>query len=296
MTLFITVLALIFPSTWASPQNGYGRGGQPAWAARNLDTIQKIYNLTLYPNQLPILSGGGKAVPPGLFDERTRGRVSPVGNFTDFEDTIEYFFGLAPVPQGSPKSTVFTRAEIVAFQSSCPEVASSTVYLHTSIYNPNSTENGNGNEFTALKEIAFWRFNAQGAVLYYDAFIPALSSWTQVGAGREVSDPAFRAASIIQLCDLIENRCVGNNTQYQSAEECVKDLSQKPYGEYSETWGDNVVCRSIHAILTSIRPEIHCKHVGPTGGGKCVDASYNDKYLDDEALFLQPRGTAFVCD
>lgn len=136
-----------------------------------------------------------------------------------------------------------------------------------------------------------------------------------------MSNAAFRAASIQQLCGLIEDKCVGNNTQYQNAEDCVEFLSQRPYGEYSEAWGDNVVCRSIHSILTQIRPEvcniltsmagrcgedrltdgiailqIHCKHVGPTGGGKCVDASYNDKYLDDEALFLSPPGTTFVCD
>lgn len=168
----LTVLALILSSTTASPQNGNGRGGQPGWAARNLDTIQKIYNLTLYPNQLPILSGGGKAVPPGLFDiEKVRGRVSPVGNFTDFEDTIEvrvfplkslvleltpwdkqYFFGLAPVPDpNNPRSIALTRAEIVAFQSSCPEVAASTVYLHTSFYNPNSTDHLK--KLTSLKQV-----------------------------------------------------------------------------------------------------------------------------------------------
>lgn len=31
--------------------------------------------------------------------------------------------------------------------------------------------------------------------------------------------------------------------------------------------------------------QIHCSHVGPTGGGKCIDVDYNDVYFDDEALF-----------
>jgi hypothetical protein len=64
-----------------------------------------IYNLTIYPDQLPILEQGAAAgVPPGLFNENATGRVDPVGKFTGFEDSIEYFFALAPVPQGNSAS------------------------------------------------------------------------------------------------------------------------------------------------------------------------------------------------
>ena len=79
--LFFALVA----SLACSAQTGYG---EPDWSSRNLATITKIYNLTLYPNQLPILSGGGKAVPPGLFNDQASGRISPVGNFTTFEDTV----------------------------------------------------------------------------------------------------------------------------------------------------------------------------------------------------------------
>lgn len=39
--------------------------------------------------------------------------------------------------------------------------------------------------------------------------------------------------------------------------------------------------------------QIHCPHVGPTGGGKCVPISYNDVYFDDVELFGEPEGQAF---
>jgi hypothetical protein len=39
----------------------------------------------------------------------------------------------------------------------------------------------------------------------------------------------------------------------------------------------------------------HCPHVGPTGGGKCVDVLYNDVYFDDQALFGSPPGDTFIC-
>src|SRR5947209_18932286 len=69
-----------------------------SFAERNLNTIRKIYNLTVYPNQLPIIAQGGSAVPSGLFSPSASGRVTPIGNFTSFEDSIEYSFALAPVP------------------------------------------------------------------------------------------------------------------------------------------------------------------------------------------------------
>jgi hypothetical protein len=117
---------------------------------RNLKTIQTIYNLTIYPNNLPIIQHGGSAVPSGLFDINATGRVTPVGNFTGFNDSIEYFFSIAPQPV-APLFGVFSDAQIVEFSSDCPEVASSVVYLHTSSFNPNSTSNGQ--QLAPLKQV-----------------------------------------------------------------------------------------------------------------------------------------------
>jgi hypothetical protein len=86
-------------------------------------------------------------------------------------------------------------------------------------------------------------------------------------------------------------------------------------------WGDNIVCRAVHILLTFIRPEVrftaikflldriiyplvrqlilphqvHCPHVGPTGGMKCVDADYTESYFDDPPLFGAPEGKTFKC-
>jgi hypothetical protein len=66
-------------------------------------------------------------------------------------------------------------------------------------------------------------------------------------------------------------------------------------------WGDNVVCREIHLILTHVRPEIHCPHVGPEGGNKvggykCVNIDYSREYFDDAELFGAPEGDVFTCN
>ena len=121
MSCFVTLilfLVLGFQTAWA----------QPDFAARNQAKIQKIYDLTLYPNNIAFLTQGIKALPPGIFNENVRGRVSPLGNFTGLEDTAEYFFALSPA---NPSAPTLIRAQLVGFQSACPQVASSIVYLYT---------------------------------------------------------------------------------------------------------------------------------------------------------------------
>ena len=54
---------------------------------RNFDTINKIYNLTTYPNNLAFLQGGLDAIPMGLFADNVVGRVTPLGNFSGSKST-----------------------------------------------------------------------------------------------------------------------------------------------------------------------------------------------------------------
>ena len=35
-----------------------------------------------------------------------------------------------------------------------------------------------------------------------------------------------------------------------------------------------VLCRYIHQNMVSFRPEVHCPHIGPTGGGMCIARDY----------------------
>ncbi len=119
-------------------------GGASAlnFAQRNYDTISAIYNRTVYPINLEFIANGSASVPRGLFNENATGRISPLGNFSGFQDSTEYFFALAPIPQ-APTYTAITKAQVVSFTSGCAEVAASVVYFTNSIVNPDSTNNGN---------------------------------------------------------------------------------------------------------------------------------------------------------
>ena len=122
------------------------------FAARNLHTIQSIYNLTVYPNNVPVLQHGGSAVPSGLFNANPSGRITPLGNFTGFDDSVEYFFALAPTPQTPPGNAIY-RADVVEFTSGCPEVASSVVYLRTGRVDANTGQHTPSSADTVLKQV-----------------------------------------------------------------------------------------------------------------------------------------------
>ncbi|EKG11306.1 hypothetical protein MPH_11571 [Macrophomina phaseolina MS6] len=271
------------------------------FVSRNLHTIEQIYNLTLYPNFLPILQNGSAAVPPGLFSPNVSGRISPLGNFTGFEESIEYFFSLAPVPQGT-NGNAFYRADTVEFTSGCPEVAASVTYLAVGPVDPVSGGliNSTNATTTAVKQIAFWSFDGEGRVKAYDAWLPNLQLWTATLLGRDLTNRTIQDAFRDALCPVIQQRCTGPNQQYDDVDDCLDTLRQKPFGTYDEVWGDNIACRTIHAILTQTRPGVHCPHVGRNGGNgpdnyKCVDIDYSLEYFADQKLYGEAEGVPFTC-
>ena len=105
-------------------------------------------------------------------------------------------------------------------------------------------------------QAAFWKFDEHGAVLKYDTWIPNLNNWIEASLGISISNPQVEMQTIPQLCAVTQQRCTGPNTQWISIEECVSTLSQKPYGNYDEAWGDNIVCRTIHLVLTQVRLQV----------------------------------------
>jgi hypothetical protein len=127
------------------------------------------FKVTVFPANAKIIAEGAPAVPPGLFNANATGRVTPVGEFFGFQDSFEYFFGLAPLPTGSPPNGAISKATLAEFTSGCPEVSSSlttqiatnrticaaevaasTVYLTLSTIN---LDNSTGPFITILKQV-----------------------------------------------------------------------------------------------------------------------------------------------
>jgi len=251
---------------------------------RNLKTIKAIYNLTEYPNQLPIIAHGISAVPPGLFNLNVVGRINPFGNFTGANLSIEYFYALIPNPNTNLAGVGLGAADLVSFASSCPQVASSTVNIPMLAFKPPSFNVTLGT-VGYLKHTVFWHFDHNGAVLKYDGILPSLAEALVPIVGNQ-SDPARQQFTISAICNTAQLICVGSNLQYANVSDCQTQLSAKAYGTFDDSWSDTVVCRYLHVTLARADPNVHCVHVGPTGGGKCVTYPYMNKYfLDDVQLF-----------
>ena len=147
MPLCLVLLTCLAATSWARPPRS------PRlldYQQRNLNTIQSIYDRTVYPNSLLFSQDGLKSVPNGLFNENATGRITPMGIFSGFQDSVEYFFALTPPPV-PPTYATWTSAKIAAFTSGCPEVASSVVYGSTEGVNPNASTYGK--YVTTLKQV-----------------------------------------------------------------------------------------------------------------------------------------------
>jgi hypothetical protein len=81
------------------------------------------------------------------------------------------------------------------------------------------------------------------------------------------------------------NRCIG----YLSAQIPAAQVTTLfgpgatviPWGTRDRNNANNFVCRQLHSALTLFRPDPHCYHSGPLGGGRCIDIPYSDYYLQD---------------
>ncbi|KAI5478206.1 hypothetical protein MNV49_005373 [Pseudohyphozyma bogoriensis] len=84
---------------------------------------------------------------------------------------------------------------------------------------------------------------------------------------------ARRAA--IDVCDVAMEYCVGSNVQYSSHDQCMQFLTEEvPFGQPWEGGMNTGFCRYIHKNMVAKRPEVHCAHVGPSGGDMCIARDY----------------------
>ncbi|KAK6331417.1 hypothetical protein TWF730_004498 [Orbilia blumenaviensis] len=295
-----------------------------AYQQRNFDTIHRIYQFTIYPRQQAIIAQvTNDSIPElePLFSPTVSGRIQEVGNFTNSRHSIEYFFGLAPRPQGTTYSA-FVEAELTQFSSDCPSVAASTVTFKVALADPSKPGFGapGTRTYTYLKQTGFWHFDEQGRVDYYDLVIPGLNEFATILNGADFNSKLVQLLATKQICQGAQKFCKGANTQYHpqiglnlgavlnalglnplldlplinqlglgslnlGELTCFAKLSAKSFGTFDKLWADTVTCRIVHLMLAEVDPDDHCTHVGPTGGGKCVEYPYYDRLFDELPLF-----------
>jgi hypothetical protein len=72
--------------------------------------------------------------------------------------------------------------------------------------------------------------------------------------------------------------CTGDLAQYQSEAECLAVCNALPPGTNEDETGNSVGCRRYHSFNSSLGPENHCSHSGPTGDGHCGHDDLDNGY------------------
>ncbi|KAK0504310.1 hypothetical protein EDD18DRAFT_1345201 [Armillaria luteobubalina] len=111
----------------------------------------------------------------------------------------------------------------------------------------------------------------------WDYYIPLLvpkaaeelmaANTTGVDYANSTDIIVHRAAA--DICTEAQTHCLGENQQYESYEQCVQFLTK-----------GTGFCRYIHKNMVKYRPEVHCPHVGPSGGDYCIPRNYTDIVLN----------------
>ncbi|KAF3222078.1 hypothetical protein TWF106_005856 [Orbilia oligospora] len=326
---FATLDLVVLLSTWLPLSSALPTLPPLAdYQIRNFHTINKIYQFTVYPRQEAIIAQvTSDSIPElePLFSPTVSGRIQEIGNFTNFRHSIEYFFGLAPRPQGSMYSAI-VEAELTQFSSDHPSIAASTVNFKVALDNPSKPGFGapGTRTYTYLKQTGFWHFDEEGRVDYYDLYIPALNEFATILNGADFNSKLVQLLATKQICQGAQKLCKGKNTQYHpqiglnigavlnalglsplldlplinqlglgslnlGELTCFAKLSAKNFGTFDKLWADTVTCRIVHLMLAEVDPDDHCEHVGPTGGGKCVEYPYYDRQFKDNTLFGDTR-------
>ncbi|KAJ3800613.1 hypothetical protein GGU11DRAFT_676902 [Lentinula aff. detonsa] len=97
---------------------------------------------------------------------------------------------------------------------------------------------------------------------------------------EELNSTSTNVTELIELktaadvCAVSSLYCTGQYQQYESQDACLTFMSTLPFGESWQGGMNTGWCRYIHKNLVQFRPNIHCPHIGPSGGDMCMDRNY----------------------
>ncbi|KAL1413587.1 hypothetical protein Q8F55_001362 [Vanrija albida] len=246
----------------------------------NLRIIDNFSKQFLWPNS----KKQADSINSTLLSENVHGTIDATTNFDGRELNTEYLFGLfghldttGPSFLGIPKN--FT---VNALLVENDNVAASVIFDFEYPYI---------NRTFPLELVTFFTVNDQDEITEYTTTfrrwpwasevilplqVPAMAEW--IGLKKWDNDSqVFAQYYANQTCTGAQKYCYGDNQQYDSFDHCMSHLlDTKEIGDMWHLGGDNMACRFLHVGMLEARPEIHCDHVGPSGGDMCIKRDYND--------------------
>jgi hypothetical protein len=257
---------------------------------KHIASVIRFFNNTIgdTPSQI-LLSSGNSHHLETILSPTVKSRISPAGEFDGFEGVVEYFYGFVANPglrvTNVDYRTVNARGNIVS--------AKANLWLVS--LDPASS----GNHPPAiwnLTTFAFFTFDSNDLISSIDVSVPNLGAIldipdTQPNAAALKYNQTVGVCALMTLptpffpsptgtCGHLPDVWIGANS-FAKFQHCVSFMNSIPYGTRTYHQSNTFVCRSLHTSLTFFRPDVHCYHSGPTGGGRCEDTPYENFYLKD---------------
>ncbi|KAF2800302.1 hypothetical protein K505DRAFT_264204 [Melanomma pulvis-pyrius CBS 109.77] len=238
-----------------------------------LSLQHQFWNKFKYPNNIK----EAESINSTVFSEDVQGRVSDTRNFVGRELNTEYIFGLFTP---SDSASIIGRPgdyEIVQFVANKNiAVASTTVQFIFPSFN---------NISLPVRIDTWLTWNAAREISQYDVTFRWFGYLLKtLILGLNPDDPVKSQTAAVNsmaasICATHTTYCNGTNTQYESQDECYNFLTQDiRVGQSFELGMNTLLCRNVHEIMIKYRPDVHCSHIGKTGGGMCDDSiSYETK-------------------
>lgn len=236
---------------------------------------RRVYESLVWPLPYLIVTNlqqGDTSLMDDIFAVDAHGRIDPVGTFSDFQGVVEYFYGSVWLP--------FSRVGAVYFHDVTAEGDFASVRVDVLIQNVDPASGTILSE-TNLTESGTFYFNKEGLIKGAEMVIhrmakssegkfPEGEAFIQLVCGLILAPPAQGGAGCTAEHD--------PEGYYTDFADCAAHMASIDFGTLGDVPMNSVVCRYYHATLAIANPFLHCSHSGKTGGGKCIDHTYEEYF------------------
>lgn len=264
---------------------------QDANSNKMLEIVNKLGMAFCYPNN----TKEAESINSTLFADNVQGRVDLTNTFDGRELNTEYVFGLfatiahndtfslLPVPissepRGFISSENFASASaLITFKHIATGIEIPMIidtWIHVN-------DEGKIDQYEATFKRHDWFFDT-----FYDLLTPYVAASMNISVDSindTYRETLFKQLIAQSVCKIHEEYCLGENRQYDSYESCTDFFMSIPFGKSYALGQDNAICRMLHQEMVPSRPEVHCPHIGPSGGMMCVKRNYTE--VTEEVYF-----------
>lgn len=231
----------------------------------------------LYPNN----GDQARSINSSYFAEDVVGRIDVTRNFKGKELNTEYLFGLFSQLSDNSVTNLIgysTSYEVYEFLGNCNQYTMAVVN--------NGTFPSLGNASLPIAVNIWIKLNEYKEIVQYDLTflkferlfdaieLAGYQALSGNSTATEVPPEGYQQLQkllVNSICQVHEKYCQKDYPQYDSQDDCVEYLMKTRLGRDYEGGRDTVWCRSLHQNMIEYRPNVHCPHLGPSGGDMCTD-------------------------